>query len=278
MSSGSKTILVTGAGGGLGGAMALALAQAGHQVAAADVSLQALQALTQRAEQHGIAGQIELFDVDLGDLDACTALVPRVAGRCGGLFMVVNNAGVGMQEIDRDYSTANAAPFWEAPIAGWQKIMDVNVRAPLVLAQQAARIFVRQGRGRIVNVTTSFDTMLAPKVWAYGQAKAALEAASASLAAQLATTPVTMNILVPGGPANTGLLPANTDLPRDKILQPPVMGPPAVWLASDDADGFNGRRIVARFWDANLPGREAAMKASAPSAWPGFGAQAAQPR
>lgn len=273
-----KTILVTGAGGGLGGAMALALAQAGHQVAAADVSIQALEAFSARAKEQGVSSLIRLFEVDLGDAGACQALVPRVVDACGGLFMVVNNAGVGMQEIDPGYSTANALPFWEAPVEGWQKIMNVNVRAPLILAQQAARLFVRQGRGRIVNVTTSFDTMLAPKVWAYGQAKAALEAASASLAAQLSATPVTMNILVPGGPANTGLLPANTDLPRDKILQPPVMGPPVVWLASDDAEGFNGRRIVARFWDASLPGREAAKKASAPSAWPGFGAQAAQPK
>ncbi|MBM3608450.1 MAG: SDR family oxidoreductase, partial [Alphaproteobacteria bacterium] len=273
-----RTILVTGAGGGLGGAMALALAQAGHQVAACDVSQSALAGLRDRAQSQGLAARIECFDVDLGDEQACAALAPRVAEKCGNLFMVVNNAGVGMQEIDPDYSTANAIPFWDAPVSGWQKIMDVNVRAPLILAQQAAKLFVKQGRGRIVNVTTSFDTMLAPKVWAYGQAKASLEAASASLAAQLASTGVTMNILVPGGPANTGLLPANTDLPRDKILQPAVMGPPVVWLASDDADGFNGRRIVARFWGAGLPGREAAMKASAPSAWPGFGAQAAQPK
>ena len=278
MTESGKVALVTGAGGGLGGAMSLALAQAGHKVAAVDADAAALERFMARAQEADVASRIRPFVCDLGDAAECLALPKRVIADFGGLYMIVNNAGVGMQLIDPDYSTAQAAPFWETDISGWQKIMDVNVRAPMILAQQGAKHFVSQGRGRIVNVTTSFDTMIAPKVWAYGQAKAALEAASASLAAQLASTPVTMNILVPGGPANTGLLPANTDLPRDKILQPPVMGPPIVWLASDDADGFNNRRIVARMWDGTMPGREAAAKASAPSAWPGFGMQAAQPK
>lgn len=278
MSAVDRVVLVTGAGGGLGGAMSLALAQAGMHVAAVDTSLESLTRLINRAGDGAMQGRIRPFVCDLGDTAACSRLPDEVLDACGDLFMIVNNAGVGMQVIDPEYSTAQAKPFWETSIDGWQKIIDVNTRAPLILAQQGMRCFMqRGGRGRIVNVTTSFDTMISGKVWAYGQAKAALEAASASLASHLAATQVTMNILVPGGPANTGLLPANTDLPRDKILQPPVMGPPIVWLASDEADGFNGRRIVARLWDESLPGREAAMKASAPSAWPGFGMQAAQP-
>lgn len=274
-----RVVLVTGAGGGLGGAMSLALAQAGAIVAAVDLDLAGLTRLMDRAGDAALKTRIVPFACDLADANACVRLPGEVISAFGDLFMIVNNAGVGMQVIDPDYSTAQAKPFWETAIGDWQTIIDVNARASLILAQESVRHFMqRGGGGRVVNVMTSFDTMIASKVWAYGQAKAALEAASASLAGQLAGTPVTMNILVPGGPANTGLLPANTDLPRDKILQPPVMGPPVVWLASDEADDFNGRRIVARLWDTSLPGRDAAMKASAPSAWPGLGMQAAQPK
>ena len=272
-----KVALVTGAGGGLGGAMALALAASGARVAAADVDGIRLEALVARAATPAIRQRVVPFTVDLADRGDCAALVARVLERCGDLTMLVNNAGVGQQALDPAYSTAQAMTFWDAGIDGWETIINTNVRAPVLLAQAAVRHFMAKRQGRVVNVSTSFDTMIAPKVWAYGQSKAAVEAMTASLAALLDATPVTMNILVPGGPANTGLLPANTDLPRDKIIQPPVMGPPIVWLASDDASSFSGRRIIARLWDTSLPGREAAAKASAPAAWPGFGTQAVQP-
>ncbi len=273
-----KVALVTGAGGGLGGAMALALAGAGAKVAAVDVSLDGINGLMQRAGAAGSQANIFPFIANLGDRGDCEKLVGEVISACGDLTMLVNNAGVGQQMIDPEYSTAKAKPFWETEISGWETIINVNMRAPVILMQKAVKHFIAKGRGRVVNVTTSFDTMIAAKVWGYGQAKAGFEAVSASLAAQLANTPVTLNILVPGGPANTGLLPANTDLPRDKIIQPPVMGAPVVWLASDDAAGFNNRRIIARMWDANVPGKEAAQKASSPCAWPGYGVQAAQPK
>ena len=272
-----KVALVTGAGGGLGGAMALALAASGARVAAADIDPTRLDALVARAGDPGIRQRIVPFTVNLADRADCGTLIARVLERCGDLTMLVNNAGVGQQVLDPGYSTAKPMNFWDSGIDGWETIINTNARAPVLLAQGAVRHFMAKGQGRVVNVSTSFDTMIAPKVWAYGQSKAAVEAMTASLAGLLDKTPVTMNILVPGGPANTGLLPANTDLPRDKIIQPPVMGPPIVWLASDDAAGFNGRRVIARLWDASLPGREAATKASSPAAWPGFGIQAAQP-
>ncbi|MGE3643663.1 MAG: SDR family NAD(P)-dependent oxidoreductase [Beijerinckiaceae bacterium] len=270
-----EVILVTGAGGGLGGAMAQALAGAGHTVAAADVDKGRLDALA--AKCAGAAGKIMPFQVDLGDKAAAKGLVQRVVAECGDLFMLVNNAGVGQQVVDPDYSGASK-PFWETDIDDWEKLIHVNTRAPLILTQQAVKHFMGKGRGRVINVTTSFNTMIMPGVWAYGQSKAALEAATASLSGLLAGTPVTMNILVPGGPANTALLPDNTGMDRAKIIQPPVMGPPIVFLASPEAADFNGKRFIALMWDSSLPGKQAAEKASAPAAWPGFGVQSAAPK
>ncbi len=263
----AKVALVTGGAGGMGSVMSRALADAGITVAAVDVNAESLKRLDRRV------GPLE---VDIGDRAACTALVPRVVKELGGLDVLVNNAGVGMQLVDPDYSV-KPPRFWESNIDGWQRLFDINVRAPILLAQAAARHMLARRWGRIVNVTTSFDTMLAPRTWAYGQSKAALEAASASWAAGLADTGVTLNILIPGGPVDTPLLPANTSLPRDKLIRPEVMGPPIAWLASDGADGFSGRRVIAREWDARLPPREAAERCSDPIAWPGFGRRAVMP-
>ena len=276
MSSDGKVAIVTGGAGGMGSVMSLALARAGLTVAAVDINAQSLDRLAAAAAAARLQDRVRPFAVDIGDRTACENLLAKVIGELGGLHMLVNNAGIGMQIVDPDYSV-KAPRFWEGNVEGWQRLFDVNVRAPLILAQSAARHMLGQRWGRIVNVTTSFDTMLAPKVWAYGQTKAALEAASAGWAGSVKDTGVTVNVLIPGGPVDTPLLPPNTDLPRDRLIRPEVMAAPICWLASQDADGFNNRRVIAREWNAAIPPREAAERCSDPIAWPGFGRRAAMP-
>lgn len=276
MSTDGKVAIVTGGAGGMGSVMSLALARAGLKVAAVDINAQSLNRLAAAAAEERLQDRVRPFAVDIGDRAACANLVPKVIAELGGLHTLVNNAGIGMQIVDPEYSV-KPPRFWESNIEGWQRLFDVNVRAPLILAQAAARHMLGQKWGRIVNVTTSFDTMLAPKVWAYGQAKAALEAASAGWAGSVKDTGVTVNVLIPGGPVDTPLLPPNTDLPRDKLIRPEVMAAPICWLASDDAEGFNNRRIIAREWNAAIPPREAAERCSDPIAWPGFGRRAVMP-
>jgi NAD(P)-dependent dehydrogenase (short-subunit alcohol dehydrogenase family) len=271
-----KVAIVTGGAGGMGSVMSLALARAGLKVAVVDINAQSLNRLAAAAATERLQDRVRPFAVDIGDRAACASLVPKVIAELGGLHVLVNNAGIGMQIVDPEYSV-KPPRFWESGVEGWQRLFDVNVRAPLILAQAAAHHMLGQKWGRIVNVTTSFDTMLAPKVWAYGQAKAALEAASAGWAGGVKDTGVTVNVLIPGGPVDTPLLPPNTDLPRAKLIRPEVMAAPICWLASDDADGFNNRRIIAREWNAAIPPREAAERCSDPIAWPGFGRRAVMP-
>jgi gluconate 5-dehydrogenase len=80
----------------------------------------------------------------------------------------------------------------------------------------------------------------------YGPAGAGVEALARVMAADLADTPVTVNILLPGGPTATGMVP--DDVPaevRGRFLEPEIMGPPIVWLCSDQASGVHDQRIVA---------------------------------
>ena len=125
--------------------------------------------------------------------------------------------------------------------------------------------------GRIIGVTTSLDTMWRGQSPAYGSSKAAHEAFTTSIAQALQGTGVTANVLVPGGAANTNLLPADSNRDRSQLLSADVMQAPVVWLASDASDGFTGKRIIAQRWDERLTVEERLMLASAPAAWQALG-------
>ncbi|MFT8243454.1 SDR family NAD(P)-dependent oxidoreductase [Roseomonas sp. BN140053] len=272
-----KTVLLTGAAGGMGSVMTLALLEAGAAVVAVDRDEAALHALLGRARARGLEAKLLPHRADLGDRSACEAVVPGVLAEHGALHGLVNLAGIGPTVFSPDYAV-KPVRFWECDIGAWQRLMDINVRAAWILAGAAVPAMLRQGWGRIVNVTTSFDTMLQPNNAAYGQSKAALEAATASWARELEGTGVTVNALAPGGPTDTPLIPANSPMPRHAMIRPEVMGAPAVWLLGEGSDGFTNRRVIARNWRGELPGAEAASAASAPAAWPGFGTQSVRPR
>ena len=125
---------------------------------------------------------------------------------------------------------------------------------------------MRQGWGRIVNVTTSLGTMLNAGSPTYGPSKAALEALSAIMAKDLDGTGVTVNVLVPGGVTNTPMM-SKAGFDRAKMIQPEVMVSPLLWLVSDAAAKVTGRRFLGVHWDAALPPEQAAEKAGAPVAW-----------
>ena len=97
----------------------------------------------------------------------------------------------------------------------------------------------------------------------YGPSKAAHEALIAMASRELEGTGVTVNVLVPGGRANTDLIPDDAGHDRSNMIQPDVMQKPVVWLASEASDGINGRRFIAYNWDESLPLEERLEKAGA---------------
>jgi 3-oxoacyl-[acyl-carrier protein] reductase len=260
----------------MGSAMSLGLISEGADVLAVDVRDEPLQALADEAKKRNGPGQVGPVTADITDPAACEDLVRRAIATFGGLHMLVNNAGIGMQTIRETYMNEPVS-FWEADIERWQRMMDVNFKAPFMLAKFAAPHMVAQGWGRIVNVTTSLDTMHRKAYTPYGQSKAALEAATATWAKDLDGTGVTANVLVPGGPTNTGFIPANAPFDRAALVQPTVMVAPILWFASDASDGITDCRFVGNDFDPALPAAEAAAAASAPAAWPGVGTTAAWP-
>jgi NAD(P)-dependent dehydrogenase (short-subunit alcohol dehydrogenase family) len=109
----------------------------------------------------------------------------------------------------------------------------------------------------------------------YGPSKAALEALTAVMAEELSGTGVTANVLVPGGRADTRMIP-NDGVFEDRslLVQPEVMAAPVCWLASEASNGITNMRFRAALWDSDIPVEQAIEQSGAPAAWPQLGAQA----
>ena len=271
-----RIAIVSGGGGGMGRAMTLGLAASGARVVAVDLNAEGLDGLVAEAEKSQLAARVLPMAADVTDVEQCRIVVERTRTAFGGVDVLVNNAGIGMQTIRENYMN-EPVRFWEAEPERWQAMMDVNFKAPFLLAREVVPGMIDAGWGRIVNVTTSFDTMIRQNYTPYGQSKAALEAATSSWAKELAETGVTVNVLVPGGPTNTGFIPASAPFDRAALVQPDVMVAPIRWLASNASDGVTDFRFVGRDWDTTLAPDEAALGARAPAAWPGIGTTAAWP-
>jgi 3-oxoacyl-[acyl-carrier protein] reductase len=145
------------------------------------------------------------------------------------------------------------------------------------MTRAALPVMLKQGWGRIINVTTSLDTMYRAAMQPYGGSKAANEAHLLAMAQELDGSGVSANVLVPGGAANTRLVSRAQEPDRGKLIPPEVMVAPLIWLCSNASDGVNGRRFIGMRWNKNLPAEEAAKNAGAPMAWQQLGRQAIMP-
>jgi NAD(P)-dependent dehydrogenase (short-subunit alcohol dehydrogenase family) len=269
-----KIAIVTGAASGMGAVMAGALLDAGARVVGVDIDEAALDRIGAEWSRRHNEGVFLGLVGDISVPGYCERAVAQTIEQFGGLDILINNAGVSMAlAVPPD---ATRARFWETVPEGWLRIMAINATGAYLMAHAAVPPMIAKGWGRVINVTTSYDTMMAPGLSAYGGAKAALEANTAIWAKELDGTGVTANVLVPGGPTDTAFFPPG--FPRDKLLKADLMGPPVRWLASPQSDGVTGFRFIARDWDVALPPGDAAAKARAPAAWPSLAAMAESQR
>ncbi|MGH7060937.1 MAG: SDR family NAD(P)-dependent oxidoreductase [Stellaceae bacterium] len=266
MATERQTAIVTGAASGIGRAMALGLLAGGIDVAAVDREPRWLDELEAAADESRLAGSLHPICADLADPLSFETIVAAVLARFGRIDILVNNAGVGQGSIRAD-QRHSPIRFWEITPEQWGRFVAVNATAPLMMARAVVPHMLAAGRGRIVTVTTSLGTMLREGYVLYGASKAAAEAATAVIAADLAGTPVTANVLVPGGMTDTRIIPDAAVADRSRLLRPEIMAAPLRWLVSDAAAQVTGRRFLAAHWDDSLPPAEAAEKCGAPIAW-----------
>ncbi len=199
-----------------------------------------------------IGGSAVLADVS--SQEDVERLVDTVSNRFGRVDILVNNAARGMRFVNERFMT-EPRPFWEADPEAWRLVINTNVTGVFLMTRAVVPGMIARRWGRVINISVSLETMRRRGFSPYGPSKAAMESMSAIWAQELEGTGVTLNLLLPGGATNTGMVPES--LPEERrrqLINPEVMGPPAVYLASDEASGINGERIVAIEW-----GKEKAM-------------------
>ncbi|HEU0156059.1 MAG TPA: SDR family oxidoreductase [Stellaceae bacterium] len=261
-----KLAIVTGAASGIGRAMALGLLDGGIDVVAVDREAAWLDELKAAADEKPLPGGLRTIRADLANPASFESIVAAALAVRGRIDILVNNAGIGQGSIRAD-QRHNPIRFWEITPEQWGRFVAVNATAPLMMARAVAPHMLAAGKGRIVTVTTSLGTMLREGYVLYGASKAAAEAATAVMAADLAGTGVTANVLVPGGMTDTRIIPDAAVADRSRLLRPEIMAAPLRWLVSDEAAQVTGRRFLAAHWDNSLPPAQAAEQCGAPIAW-----------
>ncbi len=264
-----KVAVVTGAGSGLGRAMAKALVQAGAKVAGVDVNASGLATLREELAPRG--DNFLPVSGDVASMAGAQAIMDQALAAFGEVHVLVNNAGVIMARMAPEYAEPK---FWECDPETWQRVMAVNAMGAFFLARLAVVPMLARKWGRIINVTTNFHSMLSPGRSAYGPSKSALEASSAIWAKQLDGSGVTVNVLIPGGMTETGMVPPRG--PGDNMRSPEIMMAPVRWLASEASDGVSGFRFIADEWDETIAPEQAALKARSPAAWADYGIASAK--
>jgi gluconate 5-dehydrogenase len=242
-------VLVTGGTSGLGLAMAEALAGAGATVVI--TSRSADRAAAVAARWPSVAGVV----ADAADEESVARAVREVWSLFGGIDLLVNNAGLGMRTVNPRFMVEPRG-FWEVSPHKFRAVVDANLTGYFLMARELTPRMLTAGAGRIVNISVNDATMTRRGFVPYGPSRAGSEALSRIMAADLDGTPVTVNLLLPGGATETGMLPPVADRPAEFTpIDPAVMGPPIVWLASAAADGVHNERILATEFSGWLSAR-----------------------
>jgi gluconate 5-dehydrogenase len=181
-----KVAVITGANRGLGKPMAKGLAAAGAHVVLIARDQQKLEAVAAEIAAEG--GQATVLPIDLANEDEIRAGIRKVAGDLGRIDICVNNAGI-----------INWQPVLESDLSDLEQIMDTNVRATFIMAQECAAVMKAGGRGgRIVNTGSVLSTIGRAKLHGYCTSKAAIVGLTRSLAAELGRDNITANVVAPG--------------------------------------------------------------------------------
>jgi NAD(P)-dependent dehydrogenase (short-subunit alcohol dehydrogenase family) len=242
--------LVTGGTSGIGFAMAHALATAGATVAVTSRD-------QHRAEQAArrLPGRAHPVALEVSDPRSVRAGVAATREALGGLDLLVNNAGLGMRTVNPRFMT-DPQPFWEVPPDGFRAVLESKALGAFLVARETVPGMLADGGGRVVTISMNESTMRRRGFVPYGPSGAAVEALGRVMAADLAGTQVRANLLLPGGATRTGMIPDGVDAETaSRLLDPGIMGPPIVWLASAAAAEVHDERIVATEFTSWLAGR-----------------------
>ena len=230
-----KTALVTGASGGIGSAVAKALAAQGATVALSGTRENALKAVAA-----DIPGAV-VVPCNLGDAEAVEGLIPAAIAALGGkLDILVNNAGVTRDNLVMRMKDDE-----------WSDVIRINLEAAFRLIRAASKPMMKARVGRIITITSVVGTTGNPGQANYAASKGGLTAMSKALAQELASRNITVNCVAPGFITSpmTDVLPdaqkeaLTTRIPAGRLGEGAEIGAAVVYLASDEAAYVTGQTL-----------------------------------
>ena len=242
-----RVALITGAGRGIGRAIALGFAEDGALIAATARTESELKSLTE--EIRGRGGKAVAIPADLCDREAPAEVIRQVEDAFGTIDILVNNAGVG--------SIEGPLPVVEFDDELWHRTLAVNLTAPYLLCKVTLPIFLKKKRGRIINIASIAAKMGLPHGVAYSASKHGVLGLTRTLAMEVASQGITVNAICPG-PVHTLMNDKRLLYDADRLgvkledlerritpigrrLEPQEIVPMAVLLASDESAAITGQ-------------------------------------
>lgn len=236
-------IVVTGASSGIGLAMAEGLLRVGATVALASKPGVKLDNQVNRLKSAGLDAYG--LPMDVRSETSIADSVEWVQRTWGKLDVLVNNAGIGMRTVNKRF-LIEPQPFFQVTPDGFRNLIDTNLTGYFLVARGFTPLMIEQGHGKIINITMNHETMRRKGFIPYGPSRAGTESLSYIMAEDLRPYGITVNMLLPGGATDTGMIPE--ELKRQikfPLLRPRVMVEPIIFLASSKSDGITAERITA---------------------------------
>lgn len=237
-----QVAIVTGAGSGLGRAMALGLARAGAKVVLADVREECVKKVQQ--EIPSTNGTAEIFAGDLSQEFSAQQLVDFCAEKFGRLDILINNAGLRMEVHDdgiyEDWRCLRQRPTHEVPVSDWDLLMGVNLRAVYLCTHFALPYMIKQNHGVIIGISSNAGYQGVAGKCAYVASKHAVEGLMKTVAQEMQPYGISANAIHPGGRVNVDGRGGQA---------PDVVMPLVLHLAARDQPTITGKVIKAQEWN-----------------------------
>lgn len=232
-----KVALVTGAGSGIGRAMALLLAREGAHVVVVDIT----EAVIEVAHECGDAARALIADIS--DAEQVKAMIAKSIEYFGRLDIVCNNAG----------RSGGVMPLHETPIEHFDSVIGTNLRGAFLVLQHSIAQMLRNGGGSIINTASVASVLATPGTSSYTASKGGVMAMTRVAAAEYAARGIRVNAILPGVTETPMVAKAPDDIkarfmdiiPMKRLGRPEEMAHVALFLASDDSSFVTGIGLVA---------------------------------